>query len=475
MENSTPVAFNQNMGINGNGLLSQSPIIPSVVSVRDLLQYPNLKIPGYQRPYKWTHKNVNQLLGDIIHNRNKPAYRLGTIVLHKDHHGFLNIVDGQQRTISLLLIVKAIFNNKAEEIEDDSLKETICHLHKTMFQPTFSNDISKDNIYNNYREIERTVNSLNEETISFLLNKCGFNQFVLTNISEAFQFFDSQNARGKDLEPHDLLKAFHLREFSLADNNVKENIVETWESMKTEKLANLFSNYLFRIKGWSKGESSRFFTKNETILFKGVNIDKIENYPYTKLFRIAHHYVDGYNSSYERLIEQDTINFPFQLDQIIINGRRFFEMIKHYKMVFDTILEKFPKETELSNTAQLILTTIKDYEGRNRIGDNYVKDLFDCALIFYIDKFELREISKAIEKIFIWSYMLRLQYHSVQFSSVDNYVLNDPNFFKIIRNSTQPSDVLNVYLKPLREIRSTKTAGIEAIFQQLNYYDNRTQ
>ena len=35
-------------------------------------------------------------------------------------------------------------------------------------------------------------------------------EVVLQDISEAFQFFDSQNARGKDLEPHDLLKAYHL-------------------------------------------------------------------------------------------------------------------------------------------------------------------------------------------------------------------------------------------------------------------------
>lgn len=34
------------------------------------------------------------------------------------------------------------------------------------------------------------------------------------DISEAFQFFDSQNARGKALYPHDLLKAYHLREMA---------------------------------------------------------------------------------------------------------------------------------------------------------------------------------------------------------------------------------------------------------------------
>ena len=32
--------------------------------------------------------------------------------------------------------------------------------------------------------------------------------------SEAFQLFDSQNSRGKALYPHDLLKAYHLREMN---------------------------------------------------------------------------------------------------------------------------------------------------------------------------------------------------------------------------------------------------------------------
>ena len=39
-----------------------------------------LKIPEYQRPYKWTAKNANQLLDDIEEamNANKEVYRVGT-------------------------------------------------------------------------------------------------------------------------------------------------------------------------------------------------------------------------------------------------------------------------------------------------------------------------------------------------------------------------------------------------------------
>ncbi len=50
-------------------------IKPSVkiISVRDLISDQTLTIPEYQRPYKWTLKNVNDLLDDILLFKDKPA------------------------------------------------------------------------------------------------------------------------------------------------------------------------------------------------------------------------------------------------------------------------------------------------------------------------------------------------------------------------------------------------------------------
>eukprot|EP01041_Mallomonas_annulata_P038144 gene38144-61586_t len=79
-----------------------------IVKLNQLVQE-NLKltIPVYQRPYKWTDKNVIQLLDDIFQYvilKNK-TYRIGSLILHYDEKLENNIVDGQQRltTISLLL------------------------------------------------------------------------------------------------------------------------------------------------------------------------------------------------------------------------------------------------------------------------------------------------------------------------------------------------------------------------------------
>ena len=36
----------------------------TIMSVQELLSQ-NLRIPGYQRPYRWTTKNISDLLADI--------------------------------------------------------------------------------------------------------------------------------------------------------------------------------------------------------------------------------------------------------------------------------------------------------------------------------------------------------------------------------------------------------------------------
>ncbi|HNT70054.1 MAG TPA: DUF262 domain-containing protein, partial [Bacteroidales bacterium] len=79
--------------------MDENNISSEIISVRELLQNKeNIAIPNYQRPYKWTTKNVNQLIDDILIHKEKSEYRLGTLVLH-NHDGVFDIVDGQQRTI----------------------------------------------------------------------------------------------------------------------------------------------------------------------------------------------------------------------------------------------------------------------------------------------------------------------------------------------------------------------------------------
>ena len=435
-----------------------------IVTIGDFLQHKNLHIPHFQRPYKWSVRNVIQLLDDIQRFKGDTPYRIGTIVIFREDE-FDKIVDGQQRTITFLLFIKAILEHKFTSIENKSLKQLLNQIKENSFSPSFKSDISKKNIQDNYREIERRITNIGEDVIEFFLNKCEITHFVIDDISEAFQFFDSQNARGKDLEPHDLLKAYHLRELESSNEIITEaekaKLVDTWEEMDTKELANLFADFLYRVRGWSRGNSSKYFTKKDTTLFKGINLSKIDSYPYTQIYRL----VD------EHIHEEGQIkSFPFQLDQTIINGKNFFEMISHYKLIYDKIERDI---SLLSPEAQEIMRTLNSYEGRNRTGDKYVRMLFNCSLLYYVDKFGDSYISKAIEKIFIWAYTLRLTYQSLQLASVDNYVIAEFNLFKKIREAIYKEDILAIELPLVKDGYETdKTKDVKDLFIKMKYYAN---
>ena len=79
-----------------------------------------LIIPVYQRPYRWQQSHITALLNDLYYQCTRlghrlekvfnpdDAYRLGTVVLHLETcKTKLALVDGQQRTLTLLLIIHA--------------------------------------------------------------------------------------------------------------------------------------------------------------------------------------------------------------------------------------------------------------------------------------------------------------------------------------------------------------------------------
>ena len=93
----------------------------------------------------------------------------------------------------------------------------------------------------------------------------------------------------------------------------------------------------------------------------------------------------------------------------------------------------------------------------------------------YYYKFNDRNLSKAIEKIFVWAYSLRLKLQAVGLDSVDNYALNQGHsqiqLFKIIKEAIKPNEILNLQLETLKENKSSKTEKIVEQFKSLNYYE----
>lgn len=453
---------------------------PKIISIAEAFDNKDLNIPDYQRPYKWTEKNVKQLLDDIRLNKDSKDYRLGTIVVHQEkEESELDIVDGQQRMLTLSLIYLAI---KKTYLDDDFYAK-YKNIESPLLKLEFDNLITQKNLKNNYNVIVREIRNFDESTIHFFYHHCKVVWVVISNISEAFQFFDSQNSRGKDLYPQDLLKAFHLREMSNNSEDEQKTCVEYWENLDQKKLDKLFKNYLFRIRNWSKGRSAEEFTKNEVDVFKGITLENVNEFNFIKSYKINHFYTEMYNNDMARNIDGQKLEYPFQLDQIMINGKRFFEFVTHYgKEVekikdFNNPLNQVKLRIKNTKTKSIeILDLLDTYDARNRAGDLYVRNVFNCCLLYYIDKFGYYKLDEVIVRFFIWVYTPRIEKHSVRLKTIDNLGKDYHGFFRIIRESINTKEVFYKELKTVYPYGGDKnkksTKSLIEIFNQLNYIAN---
>ena len=252
------------------------------------IPFRSLQIPFYQRSYRWGLKQVNQLINDVIEFSDNTAsskdvsYRLGSVVLHKN-----DIVDGQQRLVTLSLLLYSMWINPRirKNVEfNGEVGGFISALIDFWNRISYKDPVAFANVSRNLELIKERESELSSEFFMTVLNKCQFVVIILPTSSEAFQFFDSQNARGKDLEAHDLRKEFHLRD--IAENSFDENRdganIDTWQKEKTETMKALFLT-LYRIKQWSAGNSAQYFRKSDINAFKGLSLVNYEKDPRFRL------------------------------------------------------------------------------------------------------------------------------------------------------------------------------------------------
>lgn len=282
----------------------------------------NLSIPDYQRPYKWTVKNVQQLIDDLLtHFRDSKVYRIGTIVLYKNDDKS-EIVDGQQRLTTLSLVLHKL-----------GRKDIL------FLQEKLSHSISKFNIIENYKFINSYNFPLGFE--AYILKICEMVRIELDDLDEAFQFFDSQNSRGKPLESYDLLKAYHLREMKDKPKEIIHHCVECWEksalSREINNLDKIINYILFRLRRWHYQESGEVFTSDELETFKGVS--ESTNYPYlSPLF--ATKAVEKLAQQNPMLYHPRFVKTSFQAIQTLINGEQFFDYVQYYAESYEKLFKE---------------------------------------------------------------------------------------------------------------------------------------
>ncbi|MBR7554515.1 DUF262 domain-containing protein [Allobacillus sp. GCM10007491] len=401
-----------------------------IISVEELLEL-NFSIPDYQRPYKWTVRSINQLFNDILeaYRKNLSEYRIGTIVIHKHDNDRRDIVDGQQRTISLHLI-------------NDVLQDS----------PKLSIPKNKSNISKNYNEIKRLCSNLSSNDKSrlydYMKEKCHIIIIEIDNEMEAFQFFDSQNARGKALEAHDLLKAYHLREMPADNEEMKLKLIEKWEAQSTNELANLFKGYLYKIKTWSNQGSAHFFNRDGIEVFKGVTLD--QQFNFIQYHKAAYLFIEQFNKeNHQELLGIEAL-IPFQIDQPLLAGRRFFEITLHY-----TALKKEVEKIAI----EMLPKSISPNHGNEQVGTKYIRELFQCLLLYYYDRFGINQRNPNIEQLFFkYCYQLRCINQAVYEKSINKYALGKNeslnyrlNLFTAIRDARSPKDLEMTVLDDIKK------------------------
>lgn len=460
-----------------------------ILSVRELLDN-KLSIPHYQRPYRWETQNVFQLLSDIQDSMlsDKSRYRIGSVILHNNEDR-LDIIDGQQRITTILLTIKAC--GMANPIPDLRYDHSDSFLH----------------IRNNFRYIkdwiEENIKSP-DEFARYILEKCEFVMIIVKNLSEAFQMFDSQNGRGKELEAYNLLKAYHIRAMEQESNEMKVKCDQRWEAAaqydatpmieqddNIDILKQIFNEQLYRSRQWSRGRAAGAFSKKVIGEFKGFTIDKNHPavYPYQNPQLLQYLTSKFYHSTLEGTVatsnrfeygDSDSIDPFANINQTIVNGRPFFDYIETYVEIYKQIFLNLGS-FQLSGFKSFYYSYCLDYEsdpqnadrerrmplaylprrGAARTGDGYLRELYKSLVLVIFDKFGEKGLDRYYKTLYRLVYMTRLSHYQVRYKTVDelpNTMLG--NCFAIIAQA-----------KDLSELRKLEKIMSENLSRLVKKYD----
>ncbi|MDY4128280.1 DUF262 domain-containing protein [Peptostreptococcus porci] len=366
-----------------------------ITKLKDLLNI-NMELPSYQRPYSWSVMSSNTLFIDTYEAFKDGIieYRLGSVILHKEYSGKYNIVDGQQRLTTLSILLFCLGDDK-----------------QRLLKVKYS-ELSNDSIITNFVVLSKRISELTKEERKkykdYLLNQCTMVQIVTDSEQEAFQFFDSQNSRGKELAPHDLLKSYHLREMNHEDEKQKVEIINSWENMNQADLDDLFKNYLYPLTQWYKGKEGLGYSSSKIDSFKGIK--GVNIYNYAIYHKASNLYVERFNADGSNELLASKFLNQFQLTQPIVAGKRFFNYTLHY----GKLLEQIQKQINRFHDCEQVPS--------KRSGDIYILRLYECSLLFFVDRFGLESLTRSVmQQLYSWSYSLRVAMNSVYPQTINKY------------------------------------------------------
>ncbi len=258
-------------------------ITPNSLSITQLFSYESeqFSIPAYQRRYAWNNKQVLELFEDIDSLNEKDTHFLGTILLltepHKAGINVLEVVDGQQRIISLSLLLRAIKEKFIELEEKDAANKIDNYLfcqdikrkrrnkvvlgdldepdYSKIFDAQNLEEVKNQKLLQAYEEFKNHLSEFDFDKLNVfyykLLNCTTIIRLDTEKADNAYKIFELINNRGLRLSPTDIIKNFLLGHASIVSADVLKEARECWKSLIVSldgiETDNFFRQYLMGI------------------------------------------------------------------------------------------------------------------------------------------------------------------------------------------------------------------------------------
>ena len=264
-------------------------------------------IPDYQRPYAWSESECQTLWDDLFafaipdnnierFNDDSDEYYLGPIVTFENRQGKQEVIDGQQRLTTLLLLLRAFYErsfnqedqqtkkmremieqciwktNAFKEANKNALKidsEVATDEDKGEFLEILKSGQANDNYKSRYAEnycfFEKKIDAFLSNYPSYfrylpvrILNNCILLPIEADNQDSALQIFSTLNDRGKPLSDADIFKAQCYKHY--AAMGLKDVFIERWkrleefasstfkESVDGSPMDELFTRYMYYLR-----------------------------------------------------------------------------------------------------------------------------------------------------------------------------------------------------------------------------------
>ncbi len=283
-------------------------------------------IPDYQRPYAWTEDECQTLWDDIFSFAipgddatafdDNEEYFLGSIVTFKNDTGVMEVIDGQQRLTTLLLIMRA-FYDKFENMKDAGSERTRDMIEKCIWATdTFgiankeilkiNSEVATDTDKEQFLELLKTGQYSGNMSSQYVANYKFFQQKIVDFLSgfpsyfpylparilgncillpieaespdTALRIFSTLNDRGLPHSDADIFKAQLYKYYG--DKNEKDAFIEDWKYLEEvtgrifthsqgTPLDELFTRYMYYLRAKAGNRNTtveavrKFFESNK--------------------------------------------------------------------------------------------------------------------------------------------------------------------------------------------------------------------